>query len=173
MMDEELKHHERRAIALVGLMIKMHGGTDGDGLFAGVSRYEILHDRLTLAAEISRSVAEWWDRASKSLNWRVGPMRYDDMILALTKPAADDHDTLRAIAERGQSIIMIARQKVRREIARDKAIKYGAPDLPDDPIPFGDPLDVFARMQLDDEKPAPAAKASRDDDTIDMFGCDQ
>lgn len=52
---DALLPHERRAVALVGLMIRMHGGKDGEGAFAGLGRYAVLTAGLRLCAEQSRS----------------------------------------------------------------------------------------------------------------------
>ena len=75
---DALAPHERRAVALVGLMIRMHGGMDGEGAFAGVGRYGVLTSSLRLCAEQSRSVQGLWDRAARRLRWNIGPQRYDD-----------------------------------------------------------------------------------------------
>lgn len=80
---DALLPHERRAVALVGLMIRMHGGKDGEGAFAGLGRYAVLTAGLRLCAEQSRSVREMWDRSARRMRWNIGPQRYDDAALAL------------------------------------------------------------------------------------------
>lgn len=134
---DALLPHERRAVALVGLMIRMHGGKDGEGAFAGLGRYAVLTAGLRLCAEQSRSVREMWDRSARRMRWNIGPQRYDDAALALLSATDGDADTLRALAERTQSVVMIARTMARRErAARDQA-------PPPEPPPLNDPLDVF------------------------------
>ena len=159
---DALAPHERRAVALVGLMIRMHGGMDGEGAFTGVGRYGILTSSLRLCAEQSRSVQGLWDRAARRLRWSIGPQRYDDAALALLAPDETDAETLRALAERTQSIVMIARSLARRE----RTPRTDAPSPSEELPPFNDPLDIFlmepepVTVAPDSEKPSPPAQTA-------------
>lgn len=135
---ESLQPHERRAVAIVGLMIRMHGGKDGDGAFTGVGRYGILTINIRLCAEQSRSVRDFWDRAARRLRWSIGPQAFDDAALALLHPDDSDGDTLRALADRPQSIVMIARTLARR----DRVARLGLEEPTEEPS-LNDPLDIF------------------------------
>lgn len=156
---ESLDYPAKRAVSLVGMMIKMHGGKDGDGAFQGVGRYGVLTSAVRLCAEQSRSVQGFWDRMARRMRWTIGQQRYDDAILALISPDESDAETLRALADRAQSVVMIARSLARRE----RSACIGAP-ITEAP-PLDDPLDVFF---LDDQpETAPADAPSGVDD---LFG---
>lgn len=129
---------ERRAVAIIAIAIRLHGGVEGDGLFTGKGRYEVLQSRVQLAAESSRDVRMFWDRLSASMLWRVTATAHDDAVLALIRPADDDPEVLRAFAERQDSLLRIARHLVRGDKAAAKADAVP----PRTPV-FEDPLDAF------------------------------
>lgn len=161
---------ERRAVALVGLMIRMHGGIDGEGLFSGVARYSVLSDRLSLAAERCRDVRSLWDIAASSLRWSIGAQKFDDAVLTLIAPADTDGDVLRALAERTQAVVMIARRLARQERdARqgcDEPAPVEAPALNDF---VDDPLDIFLRAVDDPEPAKPAPADTKPTDQTSLF----
>lgn len=136
---DSLTAPEKRAVALIGLMIKMHGGHEGEGMFTGVSRYAVLEQRVRLAAERSRTVQQCWDNIARNMRWNVGPVKWDDAALALIRPQDDDADTLRALCDRTQSVVMIARTLTRREKAALRSAQEPLPDIPE----LNDPLDIF------------------------------
>jgi hypothetical protein len=162
---DALEHHERRAVALVGLMIRMHGGKDGEGAFTGAGRYLVLAANLRLAAEQSRTVAQFWDRAARRLRWNLGPMAYDAYALALIEPSESDAATLRSLADRTQSVIMIARQLASRERAARRGEKADAHEAAR-AVVYEDPLDIFDLEWVEDPKadaPANAAAGTAED----------
>lgn len=110
-----LSQTEQRAIAVVGLIIKMRGGIDGQGAFTGPGRYGVLSARLRLCAERAASVREFWDKLCRRMLWEMAPQSYDDAVLDLIAPTNDDADVLRALADNTQSIIMIAWSMLRRD----------------------------------------------------------
>lgn len=106
---------EQRAVAVVGLIIKMRGGHEGQGAFTGPGRYGVLSARLRLCAERAASVREFWDKLCRRMLWEMAPQSYDAAVLDLIAPSNDDADVLRALADNTQSIIMIARSMLRRD----------------------------------------------------------
>lgn len=162
---------EQRAVALVGLMIRMHGGKDGDGLFSGVSRYEALIGRLRLAAERSPDVRSCWDLTVRTMLWSVGPMRHDEAVLDLTRPMDDDADVLGVLADRAPSVVMIARQLVRRERDADVAAAREARDYASAPLSALETDDDAS----DDASAKPARRAAKgtsvspDDEIKELF----
>ncbi|HZT90324.1 MAG TPA: hypothetical protein VFA12_20455 [Stellaceae bacterium] len=134
-MIDDLTPAERRAVALVGLMIRMHGG---EGLFGGARRYGVLEARLRLAAERSHTVRRCWDLSARTMQWTIGPSQWDDAVLALIAPQDDDPEVLRALAERSQSCVMIA-----RHLARRGRIATAASASAGQTVPLADPIDVF------------------------------
>jgi len=136
---DDLTPAERRAVALIGLAIRMHGGREGDGLFTGMSRYAVLEQRLRLSAERSRTVRQCWDTLCRSLGWSLAIMRWDEPALALVAPTDDDSDVLRVLAERSQSCVMIARYLLRHGRAQPNAPEESRAEWP----VLADPLDVF------------------------------
>lgn len=152
---DDLTPAERRAIALIGLMIRLHGGKDGEGRFAGVARYGTLEARLRLAAERSRTVRQCWDLSAKLMGWGMTITRHDDAVLALIAPQNDDPAVLRALADSTQSCIMIARHldRQRRGEARE-----GAPQAPMDMPELADPFDIFDRTEAPEGADAVAAQ---------------
>jgi len=143
----DLSPPERRAVALLALLIRLHGGRDGDGLFTGPERYAVLAARLRLAAERARDVRGFFDLLCRELRWGLAPMRHDAALLVLIRPAADDPDVLKALAERSHSVVMIARQLAAAERLSGRGeAPEGWPAglvLPD----LADPLDVFDQQQ--------------------------
>lgn len=119
---------ERRALALVGLMLRLHGGRDGEGLFSGVSRYAVLEQRLRLAAERSRTIRQLWDLTARMMRWGIGPQRHDAEVLALIAAGADERDVLRALADNAQSLVMIARHVERQRRAAETAAGSDEPE---------------------------------------------
>jgi hypothetical protein len=110
---DSLSTAEKRAASIVEIWISLYGSRDGVGMFSGAARYGALSGRVRLAAERSRDVRSFYDLTMRTMQWSIGPSTYDDAILALIEPSDDDMDTLRAFAERTDSIIMIARSQVR------------------------------------------------------------
>lgn len=148
---------ERRAIALIGLAIRIHGGRDGDGLFTGTSRYAVLEQRLRLAAERSRSVRQCWDTLCRSLGWSLGIIRWDEPALALVAPRDDDPEVLRILADRSQSCVMIARYLIRKGLAEPQAPEESRAEWP----VLADPLDIFD-LQQSAAEPASATEKPND-----------
>ena len=148
---EKLRPPERRAVALVGLIVKMRGGIEGQGAFTGPGRYGVLSARMRLCAERAASVREFWDKLCRRMLWEVAPQSYDDAALELIGPDADDADVLRALADNTQSIIMIARSLLRRD---------RKPRAAENPQP--DPLATFLA--------ATEPSALMDDGIDDLFG---
>lgn len=154
---DDLTLAERRAVALIGLAIRLHGGRAGDGMFTGVTRYAVLEQRLRLAAERSRTVRQCWDTLCKSLQWSLAAIRWDEPALALIAPAVDDHDVLRALADRSQSCVMIARYLLRHPHSDPKAPEESRAEWPT----LADPLDVF---DLAPQNPAASGGIEPDDE---------
>lgn len=142
---------ECRAVAIVALMIRLHGGPEGDGLFTGVARYSVLQGRVKMAAETSRDVRMMWDRATARMGWSITATDHDAAVLTLIRPSETDPDVLRALADRSDSIVRLSRQIARR----DRAKKRGEA-LPDFPV-YDDPLDVFLALDAKGEPSTAAA----------------
>jgi hypothetical protein len=121
-----LSNAEKRSVSIVELWITLYGNA---GMFTGASRYGVLSGRVRLAAERSRDVRSFYDLTMRTMQWSIGPSIYDGAILALIESSDDDRDTLRAFAERTDSIIMIARSQVRaaRNAARSEPDKDDPP----------------------------------------------
>lgn len=65
---DDLPPAERRAVAVMAFAIQIYGGTEGTGLFSGVGRYTVLHQRSRLAASCSRTVREFLDRLCRLMS---------------------------------------------------------------------------------------------------------
>lgn len=128
---------EQRAVALLSTMIRWHGGRAGDGLFTGPGRYEVLAGRVRESAVTSRSVRAFWDRTARRMRWSIGPVSSDADVLALIGPSDTDQETLRALADRTDSVVRIARSLRERRDASPADDGTGVPpasDTPDDDI---------------------------------------
>ena len=94
---------------------------DGTGLFAGVSRYNVLAQRVPLAAIQAQDMHAFWAGLLRKMQWSVPPKRADASIIdALT--VEDDRKTLKVLATETVSIITLARalhdkdKKTRKEL---------------------------------------------------------
>lgn len=94
---------------------------DGAGLFTGVNRYNVLEQRLPLAAIKSRNMFSMWSSLLHIMQWPVPPKKADQDITKALK-VADPAKTLRALAIDTQAIIMIARMLHDQDKASKKAM---------------------------------------------------
>ncbi len=94
---------------------------DGAGLFTGVARYNVLEQRLPLAALKSRNMFGMWAALLRIMQWPVPPKKLDqDIIESLN--VSDPAQTLRVLATEAQAIISIARMLHDDDKAAKKAL---------------------------------------------------
>ena len=110
----DLSFPEFVACCLTRLFVDIYGrrgGGNGEGLFAGTTRYAMLEPRLQQAAVRSQSLRGWWNRVSTDMLVGIPEMRYDDYLLPLlTLPRGLQAQVLEVMAKEHRSIVQIARQ---------------------------------------------------------------
>ena len=94
---------------LVKTTIDSFNSYEGIGLFSGMGRYAALEGRITLAANASRSLFEFWGVLLKKMLWPTPPKRVDELILPLITGQFNDREVLNAMRKEPASIIMLAR----------------------------------------------------------------
>lgn len=107
---DELSCAEFVAVALVRLWLDLYNRGDGNGLFAGLARYERLEPRLRQAAIQSHGLRGVWDRLCQTLQVTVHAGEHDAVIVrTLALPRAVQGLVLRVLAEQTRSTVQLAR----------------------------------------------------------------
>lgn len=111
----------QRAVEIIKLFLDAHNTKDGVGLFTGRSRYEILGQRLILAATAAGTLTLFWDGLQRRL---LSPLPRTDLHPAILRALrADDQTTvLAALRAQPQAIIMIARAQHSADKAARRAL---------------------------------------------------
>lgn len=118
---DNLSQPQKDAIHLVKLSLNCFNSMDGAGLFTGVARYNVLEQRLPLAALKSRNMFGMWAALLRIMQWPVPPKKLDqDIIESLN--VSDPAQTLRVLATEAQAIISIARMLHDDDKAAKKAL---------------------------------------------------
>lgn len=118
---QSLSLPQREAVAIVKLSLDCFNSMDGSGLFTGVSRYNVLAQRLPLAAVQARDMHGFWAGLLRKMHWPVPPKKADQKIIdALI--VESPRETLKVLATEAVSIITLARvlhdqdKKTRKEL---------------------------------------------------------
>lgn len=107
------------------LSLDCFNSADGTGLFAGVARYNVLEQRLPLAALKARDMFGMWAALLRIMQWPVPPKAADQRIVeALT--VSDTRQTLRCLATEAQAVVSIARMLHDADKATRKALRVEA-----------------------------------------------
>lgn len=112
---------------------------DGVGLFTGVARYNVLEQRLPLAAIKARDMFGLWSSLLRMMRWPVPPKAADAKI-AEALLVSDPAKVIRTLASEAQAVVSMARmlhdadknsrKALRAEIYAAKA-ELEAPDFDD------------------------------------------
>ncbi len=102
---------EKHAARLLKAILDSFNRRSGLGLMKGPERYAVLEGRISLAANASRSLFEFWSILSKKMLWPIPPMRVDALILPLVAGLDPEHDrrVVNALRRETQSLVMLAR----------------------------------------------------------------
>lgn len=109
-------------MSLVKLSLDCFNSADGTGLFAGVARYNVLEQRLPLAAIKARDMFGMWAGLLRIMQWPVPPKSADQRI-AEALLVSDPPQTLRSLATEAQAIVSIARMLHDADKAARKALR--------------------------------------------------
>lgn len=133
---EQINIIEFSAIALLKLFMDSYNSHEGSGLFSGKERYARLESRMSIAAEKSKSILDFWNNLLGLMQCDSGPTSHDGKILKtieIINPASAT--VLHTMIAQRQSIIAVARQwhsldKMQNERYAEKAgmaelISYG------------------------------------------------
>lgn len=106
-----LSDAERHATRLLKTILDCFNYRDGLGLLEGPARYTVLEGRVSLAANASRTLFEFYSILSKKMLWPIPPMRVDGLILPLLAGLDEGHDrrVVNVLRRETQSLIMLAR----------------------------------------------------------------
>jgi hypothetical protein len=110
---------QRVAVEVVQFALDLYNSKEGEGLFAGATRYNTLAARLEICAVQADGMSRFWALLLRRMQWPVPPRSADPRLLALLS-APDGADVLRSLATETASIITLARmshdehKKIRR-----------------------------------------------------------
>lgn len=122
---DSLTPPQQDAVSLVKLSLDCFNSADGAGMFSGVARYNVLEQRLPLAAIKARTMFGMWAGLLRIMQWPVPPKSADQRIaqaLLVEHPA----QTLRALATEAQAIVSLARMLHDADKAARKALRAEA-----------------------------------------------
>ena len=74
-----------------------------------MARYAVLEGRVSLAANASRTLFEFWGILLKKMLWPTPPKKVDELVLPLITGVKEERPVLNAIRREPASIIMLAR----------------------------------------------------------------
>lgn len=105
---DSLGQAEKDAIGVVKVALDCYNSKDGTGLFTGAARYDVLIDRITIAAVQTRDLFGFWAKLQARMLWGVTTKERDASIVEVL--SADNPQTvLTKLATETASIVMIAR----------------------------------------------------------------
>lgn len=99
---------QQKAIRLLRIVLNAYNTQDGVGLFAGISRYSTLTERLKLVATQSRDLPSFWSNLLRKMQWPIPPKRLDSELLTVLHEA-DPLAVLRVLAMETAYCVMLAR----------------------------------------------------------------
>lgn len=120
------------AVALCATLIDLYNSQDGEGLFSGVERYEMLETRLTHAAIQSSTLFGLWAGVTNALQLPPHPAHADDLLLTFWGlPRSVQLRALTAITGQARSVVSLARlwASQRKLHSAEYAAKAGQLDL--------------------------------------------
>lgn len=127
----QLDPPQRSAIELVRLSLNCFNSVDGCGLFSGVTRYNVLADRIRICAVQAENLTRFWSLLLTKMLWPIPPKKADELIVkAINQP--DGNSILRVLATETPSIITLARMLH----DQDKADRKNPIQQDDEPTDF-------------------------------------
>lgn len=123
----------QRAVKVIKLFLDAHNTKDGTGLLAGPPRYEVLEQRLILAATAAGTLTRFWDGLHRRMSCPIPRTELHPAILHALR-ADDQTPVLVALRAQPQAIIMIARAQHMDDKAARRALRE-RDQSPDDATP--------------------------------------
>lgn len=105
---ETLSPAQRHAVDIIRVFLAVYNSKDGQGLFSGISRYQMLESRVALAGVRAKDLLGFWAILRRSLRLDI-PLKKADEAIAKRWQSDEPEQVLRSFATESAEIIMIAR----------------------------------------------------------------
>jgi hypothetical protein len=119
---ETLHSHEKNAIQVIKIFIEVYtpmNSGEGDGLFSGMERYQMLAERLPQAAVSSQNLFIFWSQLRRKMKVGLPPQKTTEKLLQIWV-LPDQLAILNSIVNQGNELMQIALALYREEVKSRK-----------------------------------------------------